>query len=81
MLLIDWAFHDKRIHSYMEGFDLKADTVTVEDAHKYYNPSFKLEELQKFCLQHLKKEKGNPMLARFVDNRGYIPRFLKLFTG
>ncbi len=80
-LLIDWEFHDKRIHFYIQGFGLKADTINVEEAHKYYNPKFHLAKLQRVLPQDFEeREEKLRLLARF-DKHGFIPRLLKMLTG
>jgi hypothetical protein len=80
-LLIDWGFHDERIRSYMQEFGLNADTITVEEAHRYHNPSFQLEELQRILPEEFEeREKKLRLLARY-DKRGFTSRLLKMMSG
>jgi hypothetical protein len=80
-LLIVWGFHDKRIQSYMRGFGLKADTIIVEEAHKYYHQKFQLEKLQRVLPKEFEEREEKLRHLAHIDKRGFIPRFFKLFTG
>lgn len=80
-LVIDWGFHNERICKYMEGFGTIMDTITVEEAHEYYNPKFQFRKLYQVLPKSFeKREKKLSLLANF-DRCGFIPRFMKRLTG
>lgn len=80
-VLINWGFHDERIRKYMQGFGIKVDTVTVEEAHKYYRPGFQSEKLQQVLPKAFEEREKKLRLLAHLDRRGLIPRLLKRFTG
>lgn len=80
-LILNWSFHEERICWYMKGFGLAANTIKVEEAHKYYNHRFQSDKLYHVLPKAFEeREKKLGLLAQF-DRRGLIPQFLKLFTG
>ncbi len=80
-LVVNWQFHQERVRNHIQGFGLNAETVTAEELHKYFMPSFDLEELKRVLPEEFEKREKTPRRISRFDKRGFVPRLLAMLRG